>query len=130
MHLQSLLGFNFKSYVVDLIDFLKVHLASEIMAWVTISIIGVLSIALLVCTLIAIFHSSKRKLRKLNKKLTRQQEYDNARSRIFTLAEDIATINLEIRIIDKQLRDDIFNLTELERSAIEQDNLFIENKKQ
>ena len=129
MRLLNLLSFDIKSYIFDLVGFLKLHLNSEIMAWVTVGIIGFLAVCLFICTIIAIFNPARRKLKKLNKKLTRQQEYDNTRNRIFELSEEIGSANLEIRIIKKQLEDDIFNLTALERSALEQDNLFIENKK-
>lgn len=129
MRLPNLLSFDIESYVFDLVDFLKIHLNSEIMAWVTVGIIGFLAVCLFICTVIAIFNPARRKLKKLSKKLTRQQEYDTTRNRIFELSEEISSANLEIRIIKKQLEDDIFNLTALEKSALEQDNLFIENKK-
>ncbi|MBR2384113.1 MAG: DUF1508 domain-containing protein [Clostridia bacterium] len=117
------------TYFSDLFSFLKSHLGSEIMAWVTLSIIGVLAFSLFVYTIIAFINPSKRKLNKLKRTLKRQQEYDLTRDRIFQISEEISTLNLEIRITKKQLEDDIFNLNELERSALEQDNLFIDNKK-
>ena len=129
MRLQNLLKLKTDSFFNELVDFLKFHLGSNIMAWVTLGIIGILSLSLLICTLIAIFGPSKRKLKKLNKTLKRQKDYDFTRHRIFELSEEISSTNLEIRILKKQLEDDIFNLTEIERSALEQDNFFIVDKR-
>ncbi|MBR2336355.1 MAG: DUF1508 domain-containing protein [Clostridia bacterium] len=116
-------------FLNDIIGFLESHLGSKLMAWVTVGIIIALAFALVICTLIAIFSPSKRKLKKLKKTLKVQEEYDLTRQRIFELSEEIGTVSLEMRIIKKQCEDDVFNLSELEKSAFHQDILYIENVK-
>lgn len=115
-------------YFKNVLDFLIAHLGSEIMAYVTLGVIGVLAVALLVTLCIAIINPAKRKVKKLNKTLKIQKEYDSTRQRILQISEEIGTINLEIRFLKKQFDDDVFNLNEIERSATEQDELFFADK--
>ena len=117
-----------KVYVSDVLAFLKTHLGSDVLAFATLGIIGFLAFALLICTILAIFNPKKRKLKKLKRTLKKQKEYDTTRQRVFQISEEITTLDLEIRFLNKQLEDDLFNLAELERSAVEQDNLFITNQ--
>lgn len=130
MRLQNLLTFNAKTFALDLFDFLQSYLGSKLMAWVTIGVIGLLSIAFLICTFLAILKPIKRKRKKLKKALTRQQEFDNLRNRLIVVEDELATTNLEIRIIKKQLQDDVYNLTEIADIAHDQDVLYIDSKKQ
>ena len=118
-----------KDFLTDIIAFLTSYLGSELMAYVTLGIIGVLALALITCFFIALFNPSKRKLKKLNKSLKRQNEYEALRQRLFQISEEIGTINLEIRIIERQYKDDVFNLEEVERSAVEQDDIFMSSRK-
>ena len=135
MRLQNLLNAfadtftKITDFVKTLIVFLTEYIGSELMAYVTLGIVCFLAVAFLFFLILAIFNPKKRKLKKLRKALKIQNEYDTLRKRVFEISEEIGNINLEIRIIEKQSKDDVFNLNEIERTSLEQDEIFMTSKK-
>ena len=135
MQLQNLLSVfsdtfsKIKDYVNTLIVFLTSYTGSETIAYATVGIVGFLGVALVFFLLLSILSPSKHKLKKLKKSLRGQAEYDKLRQRLYQISEEIGTINLEVKFLERQCIEDTFNLTEIERSAAEQDELFIVNIK-
>ncbi len=114
-----------KDFINSLVVFLTAYVGSETMAYVTLGIVGFLGVALVLFFLIALFNPSKRKMKKLNKSLKRQKEYEALLQRKYQISEDIGAINLEMKIVERQCVEDIYNLNEIERSSLEQDELFV-----
>ncbi len=113
------------AYVMDLFEFLKSYLGSEIMAYVTLGIIGLLAVLLIILLPIAIANPAKRKKKKLKKALKKQEEYESLRKKIADITEEINKINLDIILVKKNADDSIFKLREEDKLADERDALAI-----
>ena len=111
------------AYVLDLFEFLKSYLGSEIMAYVTLGIIGLLAVLLIILLPIAIANPAKRKKKKLNKALKKQEEYESLRKKIADITEEINQINLDIILVKKNADDSIFKLREEDKLADERGDL-------
>lgn len=111
------------AYVLDLFEFLKSYLGSEIMAYVTLGVIGLLAVLLIILLPIAIANPAKRKKKKLKKALKKQEEYESLRKKIADITEEINQINLDIILVKKNVDDAIFKLREEDKLADERSDL-------